>query len=249
MALDNPPIKKPNPDKSEKHSKDKDHYQSESTTTDLKPADHAHNSEEDDEEGMNRFSKCCCCFRYQKAAVLIGFTDVIALAGFIAFVVYLQMLSNDEGLSSSFTTLLLIIPILAIVLVSFPRSLAFLLMCQAKNNLKRRKMQYMVRAVTTIILFALSLAILVILILLYKGTQVFTTTDNDNNFLASNEMKWTIILLAIMVVISTLFDLYFSLAIRTFYLNLANGCELSEAEEKELERQEKIKKQREQLEK
>ncbi len=54
-------------------------------------------------------------------------------------------------------------------------------------------------------------------------------------------------MLAIMVVISTLFDLYFSLAVRTFYLNLANGNELSPEEELEFERQEKIKKQRERL--
>ena len=44
-------------------------------------------------------------------------------------------------------------------------------------------------------------------------------------FLNSEEMKWGIILLAMSVVVSTLFDLYFSLTIRTFYLNLANGFE------------------------
>jgi len=54
-------------------------------------------------------------------------------------------------------------------------------------------------------------------------------------------MKWTIILLAIMVVISTLFDLYFSLAVRTFYLNLAHGGEVTEEEEREYERKEKEK--------
>jgi len=38
-------------------------------------------------------------------------------------------------------------------------------------------------------------------------------------------MKWGIVFLSIMVVIVTLFDLYFSLVIRTFYLNLQNGFE------------------------
>ena len=37
----------------------------------------------------------------------------------------------------------------------------------------------MTRAVTTILLFALSLAILVLLILLYKGTEVFQVTYDD----------------------------------------------------------------------
>ena len=107
--------------------------------------------------------------------MLIGFSDVIGLVGFIGFVIFLKMLSDDRGLSSDFTALLIVIPILAIILVSFPRSIAFLMMCQAKNNLKRQKSHYMTRAVTTIILFALSLSILVLLILSYKGTEVFTT--------------------------------------------------------------------------
>lgn len=48
-------------------------------------------------------------------------------------------------------------------------------------------------------------------------------------------MKWTIILLAITSVVSVLIDLYFSLAIRTFYLNLLNGGELTLEEEREYE--------------
>ena len=51
-----------------------------------------------------------------------------------------------------------------------------------------------------------------------------------------------------MVVISTLFDLYFSLAVRTFYLNLANGGELTEAEERELLRKEREKREKERVE-
>jgi hypothetical protein len=45
-------------------------------------------------------------------------------------------------------------------------------------------------------------------------------------------MKWAIILLAISVIVAVLLDLYFSLAIRTFYLNLANGGEMTLDEEK-----------------
>jgi hypothetical protein len=90
----------------------------------------------------------------------------------------------------------------------------------------------MARSISTIILFALNLAILVLLVLLYKGQDIFEMTENDTNFLASDSMKWTIILLAILVVVSVLIDLYFSLAVRTFYLNLANGGEMTEQEER-----------------
>ncbi len=33
-------------------------------------------------------------------------------------------------------------------------------------------------------------------------------------------MKWGIILLAVILIVGTMFDLYFSLAVRTFYLTL-----------------------------
>ena len=77
-------------------------------------------------------------------------------------------------------------------------------------------------------MFLICLITLIILILLYKGNDVLTISAADANFLSSSEMKWTIILLAITLVISTLLDLYMSLAIRTYYLNLANGLEVNE---------------------
>ena len=81
-------------------------------------------------------------------------------------------------------------------------------------------MQYVCRSITSVLMFILYLIVLVILILLYKGTQVVKLTVADSTFIASDIMKWTVILLAIVLVVGTLFDLYFSLAVRTFYLNL-----------------------------
>lgn len=121
--------------------------------------------------------------------------------------------------------MLLIIPILAVILVSTPRSIMFCAICGSLGNLNRRRCLYKVRAVTSILLFVLSIIILVLLILFYKGTEIFEIQVEDAIFLASDAMKWTIILLAISVVVMTLFDLYFSLAVRTFYLNLAIGYE------------------------
>lgn len=161
--------------------------------------------------------------------------------------IFVSAVSSDNNLSSSFTNLLVTMPVLAIFLVALPRSLTYFLMCRANQLIKRRKRQYMTRAVTTIMMFLLCLILLVILILLYKGNEVFTITAADAEFLSSNAMKWTIILLAITLVISTLLDLYMSLAIRTFYLNLVNGLEVSEEEEKKLEREEKLRRQKERL--
>lgn len=60
---------------------------------------------------------------------------------------------------------------------------------------------------------------IVILVLLYKGTsQIVVLSDQDQAFLTSDQYKWGIILLAIVLVLGTMFDLYFSLAVRTLYL-------------------------------
>lgn len=68
-------------------------------------------------------------------------------------------------------------------------------------------------------MFGLCLSFLVILVLLYKGsTNIVELTEPDGEFLRSDSMKWVIIMLAVILVIGTMFDLYFSLVVRTFYL-------------------------------
>lgn len=43
-------------------------------------------------------------------------------------------------------------------------------------------------------------------------------SDEDLIFIREDQMKWGIILLAVILVLGTMFDLYFSLAVRTLYL-------------------------------
>lgn len=164
--------------------------------------------------------KCCCCLTYPMAASLIGGLDILGLIGFIGVVIYLKNLCDSWALSTGFGNILIVFPILTIIFIFTPRSIAFLIMQMNKKLLSRRKMQYVCRSITTVLMFILYLIVLVILILLYKGTEVVALTTEDLAFIASDIMKWTVILLAIILVVGTLFDLYFSLAVRTFYLNL-----------------------------
>ncbi len=68
-------------------------------------------------------------------------------------------------------------------------------------------------------MFGLCISMLILLVLLYKGTQTLVKmTDNDINFMKSDKMKWGIIILALILIVGTMIDLYFSLTLRTFYL-------------------------------
>jgi hypothetical protein len=68
-------------------------------------------------------------------------------------------------------------------------------------------------------MFGLCLTYLVILVLLYKGsTDLVQMEDADIFFIRSDQMKWGIIFMAVILIMGTMFDLYFSLAIRTHYL-------------------------------
>jgi len=70
-------------------------------------------------------------------------------------------------------------------------------------------------------MFALSMSLLIILVLMYKGTSsLVKLTETDMDFIKSNQMKWGIIMLALILIAGTMLDLYFSLAVRTFYLTL-----------------------------
>jgi hypothetical protein len=43
-------------------------------------------------------------------------------------------------------------------------------------------------------------------------------SDEDLEFIRSDEMKWGVIILAVTLILGTMFDLYFSLTVRTYYL-------------------------------
>jgi len=73
----------------------------------------------------------------------------------------------------------------------------------------------------------------IVLIVLYKGTSnLMKMTEIDITFIRSDQMKWGIIIIAIILIVGTMLDLYFSLVLRTFYLtfmtypDILNGKEV-----------------------
>jgi len=82
-------------------------------------------------------------------------------------------------------------------------------------------------------MFGLTMSLFIVLIVLYKGTSnLMKMTEIDINFIRSDQMKWGIIIIAIILIIGTMLDLYFSLVVRTFYLtfmtypDILNGKEV-----------------------
>lgn len=84
-------------------------------------------------------------------------------------------------------------------------------------------------------MFGLSMSMLIVLIVLYKGnSNLMKMSEIDITFIRSDQMKWGIIIIAIILILGTMFDLYFSLVVRTFYLtfmtnpDILNGKEVGE---------------------
>jgi hypothetical protein len=82
-------------------------------------------------------------------------------------------------------------------------------------------------------MFGLSMSMFIVLIVLYKGTSnLMKMTEIDITFIRSDQMKWGIIIIAIILIVGTMLDLYFSLVLRTFYLtfmtypDILNGKEV-----------------------
>ena len=112
-------------------------------------------------------------------------------------------------------------PITALVVVFTPRIIAGLLAALKRPSLLIRRLHSIIRSVTSVIMFALSMSLLIVLVLMYKGTSsLILLSETDQSFIKSDQMKWGIILLAVILILGTMIDLYFSLAVRTFYLTM-----------------------------
>ena len=112
-------------------------------------------------------------------------------------------------------------PIVALVLVFVPRILGGGLATLKRYQLPFRRLHSVIRSVTSVIMFALSMSLLIILVLMYKGSNsLIQLTQTDLAFIKGDRMKWGIILLAVILIVGTILDLYFSLAVRTFYLTM-----------------------------
>ena len=72
--------------------------------------------------------KCCCCLTYPLAACMIGLLDVLGLIGFIGVVIYIKNLCDSWALSTGFGNILVVFPVLTIIFIFTPRSIAFIIM-------------------------------------------------------------------------------------------------------------------------
>lgn len=104
-------------------------------------------------------------------------------------------------------------------MVCLPRVLVFVIAWLKRSVLGPRKLHSTTRSITSVLMFGLSMSMLIVLIVLYKGdSNLMKMTEVDITFLRSDQMKWGIIILAIILILGTMLDLYFSLVLRTFYL-------------------------------
>ncbi len=122
-------------------------------------------------------------------------------------------------MSKPFKTFLIALPITGLSVVFVPRVIVFVLAYVKKNDLSPRKLHSTIRSITSVLMFGLSMSMAIVLIVLYKGdSNLMKMSEIDITFIRSDRMKWGIILIAIILILGTMIDLYFSLVLRTFYL-------------------------------
>jgi hypothetical protein len=79
--------------------------------------------------------KCCCCFHYKRAAIIIGIIDLLGFVLFLAMTIYTKIVINEKELSDGLANVMLVLPILTIILVELPRCIGFGLIYFQRNNL------------------------------------------------------------------------------------------------------------------
>ena len=122
-------------------------------------------------------------------------------------------------MSKPFKTFLIALPITGLSVVFVPRVIVFVLAYVKKNDLSPRKLHSTIRSITSVLMYGLSMSMAIVLIVLYKGdSNLMKMSEIDITFIRSDRMKWGIILIAIILILGTMIDLYFSLVLRTFYL-------------------------------
>jgi hypothetical protein len=177
--------------------------------------------EKPEEPPIPRKTQCFMCLTYDIGSIVIGAIDAAVTIIIVILVVLLSNAISDVELSPSLTRTLFAFPITALVAVFGPRIIGGILAAMSRSSLTYRRLHSVIRSVTSVLMFALSMSLLIILVLMYKGTTtLIQLTDVDISFIKSEKMKWGIILLALILILGTMLDLYFSLAVRTFYLTL-----------------------------
>ena len=168
-----------------------------------------------------RKTHCLLCLTYEMGSIVIGAIDAAFTIIIVILVVILSKTLSSVNLSPAFTRTMYAFPIVALVVVFVPRILGGGLAYLKRYQLSFRRLHSIIRSVTSVIMFALSMSLLIILVLMYKGTNsLVQMTQTDMDFIKGDRMKWGIILLALILIVGTMIDLYFSLAVRTFYLTM-----------------------------
>jgi len=161
------------------------------------------------------------CLTYEMGSIVIGAIDAAFTIIIVILIVILSNTLSSVNLSPAFTRTMYAFPIVALVLVFVPRILGGGLATFKRYQLSFRRLHSVIRSVTSVIMFALSMSLLIILVLMYKGSNsLIQLTQTDLAFIKGDRMKWGIILLAVILIVGTILDLYFSLAVRTFYLTM-----------------------------
>ena len=161
------------------------------------------------------------CLTYEMGSIVIGAIDAAFTIIIVVLIVILSNTLSSVNLSPAFTRTMYAFPIVALALVFVPRILGGGLATLKRYQLPFRRLHSVIRSVTSVIMFALSMSLLIILVLMYKGSNsLIQLTQTDQAFIKGDRMKWGIILLAVILIVGTILDLYFSLAVRTFYLTM-----------------------------
>ena len=106
-----------------------------------------------------------------------------------------------------------------------------------KASIPYRRIHSLLRSGTSVLFFGFTMALMSILVMLYQGSSnIVAMTDGDLLFIQSDQMKWGIIMVSVILIAGTLIDLYFSLVVRTYYLQLVYYPDIAE----EIERMQQV---------
>ena len=131
-----------------------------------------------------RKTHCLLCFNYEMGSLVIGAIDAAFTLIIVILLVILSKTLSSVNLSPAFTRTMYAFPIVALVLVFVPRIMGGGLATIKRYQLSFRRLHSIIRSVTSIIMFALSMSFLIILVLMYKGSNsLITMTETDMDFI------------------------------------------------------------------
>jgi len=124
---------------------------------------------------------------YNAGSLVIGMIDLVFTTILVVLVIRLVNVTNAQSLGKPFSSFLLAIPITSLVVVFLPRVIGFVVAYLKKKELTARKIQSTIRSITSVLMFGLSMSMLIILVVLFKGnSNLLKMTDVDITFIRSD---------------------------------------------------------------